>query len=133
MRCRDGLHPTVAGYKRIAAHLFYASCGLNLETSHRYDETYSGDFGSVRVTYCKVGSNVSFSVFGTINPGFNGMVPIGTRPTWMSMAYDTVLPVWGSTPNTALCFSGGGVFVWIYEHTEAVTINGGIMFSLDML
>lgn len=134
-RCSDGLHPTVAGYQRIAAHLFWASRGLNLETNYQYDVEL--DVTGVTLTCCKVGNNVSFFAYGTVTQDRSYEKPdfvyLGTRPTWMSLAYDTVFPIYSNVANTALYFSGGGVFLYVPNYTGDVTFNGKAMLSLDML
>lgn len=147
----DGLHPTLKGYKRIAAHLHYASKGLNLETSNEYSKAFNdmenGTFG-IELTYRKVGNNVSFFITGWIDADNAVRIPdpvngkdsdfilIGTRPTWMSQAYDVVIPIHSTVPGSALYFTGSGIVLYVPKNfvtDKVVTFNSKATVSLDML
>ena len=129
----DGLHPSANGYKRIAAHLYYASKGLSFETSYQYTKTYSGDFGTVHITFSKTGNNVSFYAVGSMNEGFTGPVKIGAFPSWMDATRETLIPIWSDVPGVALDFRYGELCIFMPYHAGTATINGCATISLDMI
>lgn len=130
----DGLHPNYDGYSQIAAHLFYASRGIHCDSHYEYTQAYSGDFGSVSITYSKSGNDVSFRVVGTVASVEDvDYVQIGSRPYWMCHLHEAVIPVWSTVPNTALYFTGAGTFIRIPAQSGTAVFNGNATISLDMI
>jgi hypothetical protein len=128
----DFTHPSQNGYGRIAAHLFYASKGLNLTSSHRHSESYTGDFGSVSVTYSKLGSSISFAVAGNLGEGFNGSVNIGAFIKWLNPTKEIVLPLFSDVPGSALQFWQSSMYIFMPAHTGIATISGCFTVNLDI-
>lgn len=133
----DGLHPTILGYQRFAAYLYYASKGMRVESCFQYQKEFSGVWGSVLVNFYKAEGTLTISVVGTINEGSVGFIEIGSRPYWMRKPgdawHEVIVPIWSSVSGVALQFVENKFKIIMPDHTGAATINGSVCIGLDVL
>lgn len=129
-KSEDNIHPSQAGYRQIAARLFYASRGLVFDCNWQYSKIYGGNWGDLNLNILRSGNMVTFHATATIRSGYYNSVQLGAKPEWIKGTTTLTIPF---ENNASIALYGEHIYVNIPQHDEDITLNGVATALLSVL